>query len=364
MAIVCKTDRAGRVYCIDDATGKRVARPRKYRVDTLGRGYWVWGDNGRRAPAPSKAPRVDRLGRPLDSVGRRIPAQALAAPSRASAAPAKGRPAKPHTKPAPKLKQTRTRPRVYRVDTAGRGYWIWEDTGKRAPKPSKAPRVDTAGRPLDSRGRRISQQALAPSTRKPPPKPSKKPPKKLPKKPPRKKAKAPVRAKVPARVRVQIRRASESVPGFHMGKGAYFTRPTESAPHELSRIFNAWLKGAVRKSPMASANEIGFRQFGVMFTVEGPLDMMDMQRIAADLAGQPVRLVFRSMGRDQWQIWMHANRPQRRTAEVRQRDNKAVASTLTKVEKAANILYDYLLDLDMDFAWFEYFETEDTVYEG
>lgn len=250
------------------------------------------------------------------------------------------------------------RPRTYRKDKRGRGYWTWGDTGRRAPKPAwdEAPRYDRAGRPLDSSGRRIPRAALQAEPVLGPPEPPA----------PRRKKGPPVRPKVPARVRHQIRRIDESIPGFHHPKqGAYFTRPTESAPRDLERIFHSWLKGAVAKSPMASASEIGFRQFGLVYRVRAPLDMTALAELTNSLAGQPVRMVYRVIGHNEWEIWMHMNRPNRRTKEVRQMGDRAVSKTFKAATKAANIIYEFLsAEWDADFSWYEYYETEDDVYEG
>lgn len=253
------------------------------------------------------------------------------------------------------------RPRAYRKDKRGRGYWTWLDTGARAPRPAwdAVPRWDRAGRPLDSTGRRVPRAALLPEPVLGPPERAVAPPK-----PGRKKAPKPVRPRVPARARHQIRRADQPVPGFHQERGAYFTRPTATPPKDLEKIFNRWVTGAVHKSPFNSASEIGFRQFGVMFRVRAPLDMQALAELTSQLEGQPVRLVYRVVGHNEWEIWMHLNRPERRTAEVKQRGDRAVASTFKKATGAANIIYDYLEGWEADFDWYEYIETDDDIYEG
>lgn len=252
------------------------------------------------------------------------------------------------------------RPRAYRKDKRGRGYWTWLDTGRRAPKPpwDAAPRYDRAGRPLDSTGRRIPRTALLAE-------PVLGPPRKPPKEPKRKKAPKPVRPRVPARARHQIRRADEAIPGFHHEGGkVYVTRPTATAPKDLEKIFQQWVKGAVAKSPFASASEIGFRQFGVVYKVRAPLDLTALAELTSQLEGQPVRLVYRVVGHNEWEIWVHLNRPVRRTGEVAQKGDRTVASTFKGAAAAANIIYDYLEDWDADFDWYEYIETDDDIYEG
>lgn len=154
------------------------------------------------------------------------------------------------------------------------------------------------------------------------------------------------------------------MPGFHHGKGAYFTRPTSTPPKDLHKIFNRWVTGAVHKSPFASASEIGFRQFGLMFKVRAPLDMRALAELTDKLEGQPVRMVYRVVGHNEWEIWTHLNRPQRRTAEVRQRGDKAVSATFKAATQAANLIYDFLDDWEADFDWYEYIETDDDIYEG
>jgi hypothetical protein len=254
------------------------------------------------------------------------------------------------------------RPRAYRKDKRGRGYWTWLDTGRRAPKPSwdAAPRYDRAGRPLDTTGRRVPRAALQAEPVLGPPRepPSQKPPK-------RKKAASPVRPRIPPRARSQVRSGTETIPGFVTGKmSPYTTKPTHSGPVDLGHIFMQWLKGAVRKSPMASASEIGIRQFGVAFTATAPLDMKGLSELTDSLRGQPVRLVYRATGPSEWEIWMHGNRPNRRTGEVEQKGFRRVRDTFDDIERAANIIWDFLAEWDADFFWNLYIETEDFLYEG
>jgi len=255
------------------------------------------------------------------------------------------------------------RPRAYRKDKAGRGYWTWLDTGRRAPKPAwdEAPRYDRAGRPLDSTGRRIPRAALLSEPVLGPPREPK--PEKS---GGRKKAASPVRPRIPRRARAQVRSGDEPIPGFVTGHGLgpYMTKPTHTAPWDLAHIFQQWLKGAVRKSPMASASEIGFRQFGVVFTATAPLDMQALADLTDRLQGQPVRLVYRVTSRNQWEVWMHGNRPDRRTGEVDQKGYQGVSEAFKALETAAGLIYDFLDEWDADFYWNEYFETEDIVYEG
>lgn len=255
------------------------------------------------------------------------------------------------------------RPRAYRKDKTGRGFWLWLDTGRRAPKPGwdEAPRYDRAGRPLDSTGRRVPRSALvaAPVLGTSQPPQASKPTK-------RKKAASPVRPRIPPRARAQVRRGDEPIPGFvtEHGLGPYMTKPTHTSPTDLEVIFGQWLKGAVRKSPMASASEIGFRQFGVVFTAEAPLDMTALADLTEQLRGQPIRVVYRATGPSEWEIWVHGNQPNRRTGEVEQRGYRGVSEGLRKLEHAANIVWDFLAEWEADFYWNEYYETEDIVYEG
>lgn len=252
------------------------------------------------------------------------------------------------------------RPRAFRRDKRGRGYWTWLDTGRRAPKPGwdEAPRYDRAGRPLDSTGRRVPRAALQAEPVLGPPSP--------PTKPPRKKAATPVRPRIPPRARAQVRMGDEPIPGFvtEHGMGPYMTKPTHTSPTDLETIYMQWLKGAVRKSPMASASEIGFRQFGVVFTAKVPLDMTGLAELTDKLQGQPVRVVYRATGPSEWEVWLHGNRPNRRTGEVEQKGFRGVREGFRTIEHAANLVWDFLADWDADFYWNEYFETEDIVYEG
>lgn len=261
-----------------------------------------------------------------------------------------------------KAPRDEARPRAYRKDKRGRGYWVWLDTGRRAPKPpwDAAPRYDRAGRPLDSTGRRVPRAALQAEPVLGPPK---KPPEE---KPRRKKAPEPVRPKLPARVRAFVRGIGQAVEGFHQGEPLYFTKPTRSTPRGLDDIFRSWLKGAVIKSPVASsASEIGFRQHGIVFRAEAPLDRVALAELTDALRGQPVRVVYKVTGANEWEIWLHLNRPERRTGEVKQAGYRSVTDRFRSGERAAQIVYDYLLDeWDADVDWFEYYETEDTVYEG
>lgn len=253
------------------------------------------------------------------------------------------------------------RPRAYRKDKRGRGYWVWLDTGQRSGKPpwDQAPRYDRLGRPLDSTGRRVPAAALqAESVLAPLPETPTGAPR-------RKKAATPVRPRLPARARHQIRRADQDVPGFHQpGGGAYFTRPTQTPPRDLDRIFRRWVQGAVAKSPFSGPDEIGFRQHGVVFTVTAPLDTTALAELTNKLEGQPVRIVFRTVGRNQWEIWTHLNRPDRRTKAIEQKGDRAVERSFKAATTATNIIYDFLEDWDADFAWYEYIETDDDLYEG
>lgn len=249
------------------------------------------------------------------------------------------------------------RPRAYRVDKRGRGYWTWLDTGRRAPKPAwdGAPRYDRAGRPRDSTGRLVPRASLQhpPALWEPPSRP------KAPKKGPK------VRPRAPRRVRFQLRGPGDVIPGFAAPGGKlYFTRPTEARPKDLARIFHAWLRGAVRKSPMASSSEIGFRQHGMVFRVTAPLDQTALADLTDRLVGQPVRLVFRSMGANEWEIWAHANLPARGTRAVEQKGYRSVAQAFSGLERASTIMWDFLDEWDADIYWHEYYETEDILYEG
>lgn len=331
MALRWGRDRQGRVYWYDSVSGRRVTapadsqRPRVYRVDSLGRGYWTWTDTGGRAPKPAwdAAPSYDRQGRPRDSAGKRVPASALEAESVLSALPAT--PKKPRAKPK-----------------------------KPAGKPKK--RKKPAGKPKK------------PPT-KPKPKPTKKKrPKKLPPPPPaaptRRKAAKPVRHRKPRRARHQIRGAGQDIPGFATPRGVYTTREAEHELRGLGNIFGTWAKGAARKSGFMSVDEIGFRQFGVMFKVEAPLDHTALAELTHLLVGQPVRVVYRALGFDRWEIWMHMNRPERRTGEIAQKTFDQVRKSFDKAQTAGNIIYDYLAEWDADFSWYEYIETDDDLYEG
>ena len=274
----------------------------KSRRDKLGRSYWVDTATGRRAKAPEEA----------------------------------------------------SRPRAYAVDKRGRGYWTYLDTGRRAPKPTwETARYDKADRPIDSRGRRVPRAAIAEPTVYAPSPPIK--------------GKV-VRAKylrTPKFRRISYRKP---VPGFKGDfKGVYTTRPTYAPPRDLQTVFRKWLGGAVRKSPVASsAGEVSIRQSGVVFRIEGDADDRDWAKLVEELRGENVRLVIRAMGRGEWEIWMHLNNPRRRTdiEVIPQQGYRKVISQFEAANRAARKIYDFLDDLDVEFTWNEYIETDEELYEG
>ncbi len=254
------------------------------------------------------------------------------------------------------------RPRGYGVDKLGRGYWTFLDTGRRAPKPAwdEAPRYDSLERPLDTRGRRVPAASLqavevalvAPTVRKAPPK----------------KAARRVRPAVPPRPpRASVLGPREMVTGFKDDfRKIYTTRPTQTSPKGLEKIFESWAKGAVNKSPVVSdVDEFSIRQHGVVFvSAYGGLDNTALAELNNALAGQPVRMVYRSTGPNEMEIWMHLNRPDRRTGAIEQRGHGGASGSFKGGEAAANIIYDFLMDYDAEFAWYEYIETDEDLYEG
>lgn len=319
MAVRQGRDRAGRTYWYDPETGRRVrapetatagpvGRPLFYRVDAAGRGYWIWGDTGRRAPRPARAPSTDAAGRPRDSAGRMVPAHALGKES-------PPQPAKPERTLSPGSKPKAGRP------------------------PKKPPKKKPA--------------------EKPPKKPAKKPPKKPPEPTPHRKP-----VKLPPRIPVQLRGPREDIPGFEYGKGAYMTKVTHSLPFDLETIFLRWLKGAVAKSALASASEIGFRQHGMVFTVHAPLDARAFEDLTKALEGMPVRLVIRALGNNNWEIWVHLVSPDKRKKTIKQRSYRDVARAIRRAEAAMERIYEFLEEWTDEIAWHLYFETDDDVYEG
>ena len=382
--VEARRDRRGRIYWVEPGKGRvkkpdDVDRPRAYAVDTRGRGYWTYLDTGRRAakPARDEAPRYDSLGRPLDTRGRRVPATSLQpvelAPTVVKAPPKKAprRPPPTVVKAPPKKAPRRVlprpttdvdRPRAYAVDKLGRGYWTYLDTGRRAPKPmwDEAPRYDTLGRPLDIRGRRVPVASLQPvEVALVPPTARTVPPKKAARR---------VRPAVPPRPpRASLLGPREMVTGFKDDfRKIYTTRPTQTSPKGLEKIFESWAKGAVNKSPVASdVDELSIRQHGVVFvSAYGGLDRTALAELNSLLAGQPVRMVYRATGPNEMEIWMHLNRPDQRTGAIEQRGHGGASSSFKGGEAAANIIYEFLMDYDAEFAWYEYIETDEDLYEG
>lgn len=319
MAVVRRTDKLGRPFWVDTETGRRAkkppdyARPRVYSKDKRGRGFWYYLDTGGRAPKPTweTAPRHDTLGRPLDSRGRRVPASALQTPAPAG-------PPSRQTPKAPARRQAAVTPEQPRKRlTKGQRQAI-ERAQERAIERAKRPRI---------------------------------------------KVRPKVEPKLP---RASLVRADQQVPGFEAGRPLYWTHGAESRPKDLARIFQSWVTGAVRKSPMMSASELEFGQFGLTFTTSAPLDTVAMQELRTMLAGLPVEVAFRPARRE-WQIFVKMVERDRPTGTYVTGGVRSVDATLSKptVQKAAGLIYDWLVEEWEAEAWWSMFvESLDTIYEG
>jgi hypothetical protein len=165
-------------------------------------------------------------------------------------------------------------------------------------------------------------------------------------------------------MRVEIVAPGKVIPGFDPHNPIYWSHGALATPDDLRLVWNKWLKGLLRKTPLTSASEITVGQFGMVLQSHAPLDMAAFEAIRQMMASYPIEIAFRKNG-PLWDIYLKGRVRERRTLRYGASGVGPVRAGFGQMEAAAARLHRYLEDEWDDEPWWAlYVQTPDTLYEG